>query len=533
MKSGAATPWAARCLAFVCAPAVVLVAASATGQPPAPPPPPLPSGAPSPSASAAAPPKVEPAKVEVKDDPVAKALAPKGAGITLEQAAAAAAKGRPSVRVKQAELKAAAARVDQALVNYFPRLSVTGTFTLLSEVKNSLGGGAFVGALNPGLLSTGACPPGTPNAPATCVLDSQGSPVGAQAFSFPVITHSYSIVASLSVPVSDYVFRLSQAHAAASKLESAKKLELQAETLQVSADARIGYLNWTRTKGQVSVAAEAVKMSKAHLADAKNLEKAKLLIRADVLRVEAQVASSEAFEVEAKAFASIAEEQLRTYMGLGPDAKMDIGSDVWNQAADAPTETLANLQSEAMKKRLEIRALDDTVHSLKNIETVTKAGYIPRVDAFANLYIQNPNQRIFPQQDRWDATWDLGVRISFTFNDIALTAAQVAEAKAKTASVEEQKNALKDALKMEVAAAFAEAAKAQAAKDAAQRGLEAALEALRVQSDLWKGGKGKTLDILDAETEVTRARLRLLDAHVNAVVAKIKLEHATGRDTKK
>ena len=34
----------------------------------------------------------------------------------------------------------------------------------------------------------------------------------------------------------------------------------------------------------------------------------------------------------------------------------------------------------------------------------------------------------------------------------------------------------------------------------------------------------------DAETEVTKGRLRRLDAHVGLMVAKTRLDHATGRD---
>lgn len=521
--------------------ALVMASRSAAAQPAKAPAPPAPPAAP----PAAAPPPVAPpvpktadeAKASLgADDPIVKALAPRSGGLTLDQIAKGAAKNKASVRVKQAELRAAAARVDQALIAFFPRVSVTAQFSALSEVRNSFGSfgnGALVGAANEGLLRVGPC---IDDPTRQCVVDSASMPVGAQkvgGLDLPVVTHFYQFVFTLAVPVSDYVLRLSQSYAASSKQERAKKLEVEAELLQIEADARIAYLQWARAKGNVVIAEEAEKTAKAHLEDVKRLFEAGLATKADVSRLEAQVAGAHQLVVEAKSFVDISEEQIRTLMGSPAGTKLELGSDLLGQASAPPSESLDKLQLEAMKHRLEIRALDETVYSLKEVESITRAGYFPRVDAVANVIVANPNQRVFPQADKWDATWDAGVRITWTLNDIALTAAQVAEAKARTASVAEQKAALKDGLRLEVAAAYAEAVRASAARESAERALVAALESLAQQTDLFKRGKGTTVAVLDAEGEVVRARLRALDAQVGLIIARTKLEHATGRDVAK
>jgi outer membrane protein TolC len=163
---------------------------------------------------------------------------------------------------------------------------------------------------------------------------------------------------------------------------------------------------------------------------------------------------------------------------------------------------------------------------------VTRAGYLPRVEAFADAALANPNQRAFPQTQGWDFTWDAGVRLTWTVNDTLATAPAMTEAKARTAVAIEQKNTLRSGLEIEVATAYSDMKKAASSIEAATRGLAAAEESLRVRSELFKSGKATSVDLIDAETEVTRGRLRKLDAHIGLLVAKTRLDHATGRDVK-
>jgi outer membrane protein TolC len=96
--------------------------------------------------------------------------------------------------------------------------------------------------------------------------------------------------------------------------------------------------------------------------------------------------------------------------------------------------------------------------------------------------------------------------------------------------IAEQKAALMEGLRMEVASALADLQKARASIEAAERGLAAAEESLRVRQLLFRTGRATSLDLVDAETEATRARLRRIDAHVGLLVAQTRLGHATGRD---
>ena len=514
------------CLAVVAMASTLTSAAAAQPRPAVPPATP-PAAAPAPAA--APPPEV---KVEAKPDPIAAALAPRPGGLTPDDAAKQAASTSYAVRTKQAELRAAAAKVDQAFVGYFPRVTVTASYTRVSETVNTLGGGggASLGAFNGGPYT---CTPAVPGGPCT-VVDSGGVPVVGVSggIELPQVLNQYSFMASLSVPISDYVLRLSQTYASASHAEKSKQIEIQAQALVAAADARVAFFNWVRPKAQLVVAQEAVAQAQAHVNDARQTLEVGTSKRADVLALEAQVASAEQLVAEVQALLDVAEVQLRTLMHAPEGKALEIGIDVLNEPATLPAESLESLQAEALKKRLEIRALDETQHSLKEAESVAKAGYLPRIDAFADLTVANPNPRVFAQEARWDATWDAGVRLTWTVNEMFAASSATAEARARTAAITEQKGTIRDALRLEVASAYADAKRSVAIINASERGIVSAQEALRVRLELFRVGEASGSDLIDAEKELTSARLRQIEGRIGLLVAKARLDHAVGRDVR-
>jgi outer membrane protein TolC len=53
-----------------------------------------------------------------------------------------------------------------------------------------------------------------------------------------------------------------------------------------------------------------------------------------------------------------------------------------------------------------------------------------------------------------------------------------------------------------------------------------------VARELFNNGRGTSTTLTDAETDLTRARLDLLNSKADARIARIQLEHAVGRDAK-
>jgi outer membrane protein TolC len=162
---------------------------------------------------------------------------------------------------------------------------------------------------------------------------------------------------------------------------------------------------------------------------------------------------------------------------------------------------------------------------------VIGAGY-PRLDAFGNAYYANPNQRFVPQQKEWKATWDVGLSLTWTPNDMAVARASSSALEAQRRKLAAQREQLIDALRTEVFDAVQAVREAEVAIGASSRGLTAAEEAYRVRSEQFRLGRASSVELGDAEADLLRARLELINARVAQRVARVKLEHALGRDSR-
>jgi len=71
---------------------------------------------------------------------------------------------------------------------------------------------------------------------------------------------------------------------------------------------------------------------------------------------------------------------------------------------------------------------------------------------------------------------------------------------------------------------------ARTAIESSARGLSAAEESYRVRRSLFQNGRSTSVELTDAETDLTRSRLESINARVDLQVARVRLEHALGRD---
>jgi outer membrane protein len=436
-------------------------------------------------------------------------------GLTSERAAQRAAATSLEVRVKEAELLAAAAEVDRALVAYYPRMTLTARYVRLSPIEDQLLGNVVAAP-----VPAGPIPPGTPlfNVP----------------FEIPVVQNQYLLQANLTVPVTDYFLRTSQSVAASTESRAAAEIEARAARLSAAMQAKILYYGWARARLQEVVAAQSVEQTRSQHEVAKAAFAGGRSSRADVLAAESQHARALLLLERAQNLRIVGEEQLRTATHDPGHRPYEIGEDL---LAALPSESkrysVQQLYQEALQGRIELRAFDSAERSLVEQRRAARAGYYPRLDAFGNAYYANPNQRYFPQREEWKASWDLGVQLTWTPNDAGTSSALSAGLEARRARVAAQKAAFRDALRNEVTQAHQALREAEAGLTTTERGLAAAEEAYRVRRELYGYGRATTVEVIDAETSLLRAGLEMINARIEQRIARVRLYHALGRDARR
>jgi len=425
-----------------------------------------------------------------------------GNGLTADEAARRTLLNNPDVTAKQKSLAAADATVDATRADFYPKLGLSASYTRLSKFTPPPI--AFV-----------------PNQPPL-------------ANPFPIVVNNYDARATLSVPLSDYVLRLSNAIASANHNKTAAKLDEQATRLSVARDARVYYYEWIRAQWVSYVAAKALEGARGHAQDATSSFNAGLVSRADVLRTVSQQKTAELGVARSLNNVSLAAEQLRVQMADPAPTNYEIGENIMADLPPYPAPPSPGAgYAEALEHRIEIRQLGESEAALREEAAVARAGNYPRLDARASAIYANPNQRYVPAAAEWHGTWDAGVVLSWTPTDIFGATARAKNAEAHADEVAARKISLKNALRLEVNQAMNALAEATFGVDVARDGRAAAEENYRVRRELFRAGKATTVEVTDAETELTQARLQAVNAMMDVRIARVELEHALGRDVGK
>ncbi|MCA9518341.1 MAG: TolC family protein, partial [Myxococcales bacterium] len=185
--------------------------------------------------------------------------------------------------------------------------------------------------------------------------------------------------------------------------------------------------------------------------------------------------------------------------------------------------------SEALRARPESRALAALDAALAAERDVAGMGRLPRLDVVANLSVSNPSPRGLQNEDETVVVWDASAVLSWSLGDLLGADTVDRDVAARERGVAADREALADGVALELEAARAAIRDADSAATASAVELAAAEEAFRVRTRLFALGKATSLELTDAETALTSARLGVVDARIARREGEARLAHALGR----
>lgn len=431
-------------------------------------------------------------------------------GLTSQDLAHKAVRTSHSLQARRAEVTAAAAEVDRAFAAYLPKMTLLGRYTRLSKIDT---GSKFSLVVAPE-VTNGPIP--------------AGSELESVPLQFDSPLDNFLLQASLTVPVSDYFLRVSKSHQSAKLVESASWKNLAASQLAAIADAKVIYYDWVRARLNARVAEQALLDTQAHLADVQNALQAGSASRADVLGIEARVADSERVLESATNWVARLEEELRILRHDPPGTRYTVGEALGAEAGLDLPDRQPELVVLALSRRPELEALRLRASSIEKSVALERATYAPRLELFGNAQYENPSRRVIPQQDEFIGSWDAGVQLSWTPSDIPGAAASVSRLTANATAILAERRATEDQIRREVTAAHTALLDARASIRTSARSLAAAEESYRVRRVLFQNGRATSVELLDAELELTRVRLLAVSARIDLRVARVRLDYAIG-----
>jgi outer membrane protein len=322
------------------------------------------------------------------------------------------------------------------------------------------------------------------------------------------------------------------------RLEGAKKMaalnalaarrDMERETLQLGYRIKAAYWDIHRAAEMLRVVEENIRRMEAHLEDVKNLLAEGMATTNDVLKAETQISAVRLMRVDARNGLDISRMTLNNALGLPLDLRLELATPL-PETFPKPGEPDAAVR-DALQSRPELLAGDLRLKAAETAVKVAGADKLPQVFLSGNYISARPNSRIFPGEDRFHETWDVGVGVSLSLWDWKSTDLQVRQARFQAEKARDALGTAADGVRLEVRTAalrFQGALEKLAESSVGQRQAD---ENLRVTKERFREDLVTSSEVLDAEVALLQAELQRTQARVDAAVAQAALDLAVGRE---
>jgi outer membrane protein len=253
--------------------------------------------------------------------------------------------------------------------------------------------------------------------------------------------------------------------------------------------------------------------------------------RNDVLKVQAQLANAELLRLDGRTGVQTSQVLLASLLGLPLETEFDLqttGRDIVLDPAGGVEggTTLEALLAKARTARPDLKSMEMRARAAAAGVSMARSGALPQVFLAGNYYYLRPNARLLPAQDKFYATWDLGLTVSLDIWNGNQTGLQTRQAQAQRIQVEDALALLQEQVALEVTQAWLSVRQARDRIAAAAAAVVQAEENLRVTDDRFREGVALSSDVLDAELLLLQAKTSRTQALVDLELARIRLRRS-------
>jgi outer membrane protein len=274
-----------------------------------------------------------------------------------------------------------------------------------------------------------------------------------------------------------------------------------AQELQVVAEK-----NLARTEGHL------------HLAEARRAAGA--VPQADVLRMQAEVASARLQLISTQSAVRIATGRLNTAMGRAAETPLAIAAPA--AALTPPAVDLPAAVEQALVRRPELTAADKRTEAARAAVASARAARAPKLRADGSFGWRDT--AMLPDNREWQA----GLSIDVPIFDAGSRERRIARTKADLAREEAARDQRRLQVRQEVWAAAAELDRTWASIAANETSVGAGGESLRIVQERYQNGAAVVTDLLDTQTALARAEASLAAARWDHLAARAAFDRAVG-----
>lgn len=319
-------------------------------------------------------------------------------------------------------------------------------------------------------------------------------------------------------------------------LERAAMAEANAAGIDVEtarADLRLEIIRayWASVTAReaVRVLEESGARAEAQLTDARQRFDVGLIPPNEVSSLEAQRSRERAQLIEAQNLRESALIELRRLIGAAPDAVIEPVDSLEAGSGPQPSGDVSDLVKKALDSRTERKALTLRLGGAEARQEAALTGNKPTVSFAGGVDYANPNPKIFPKQDKWQHSWDVGVNVNWNFVDFGRAKAQAAEVAATITATRERLAEFDSVVAADVRQRLLDVESARAQVQATTDAARSAADARRVVSDRFSAGVATSTDVLVAQVALLEAELGRTRALAGVRLAEARLQRSLGQ----
>ena len=305
-----------------------------------------------------------------------------------------------------------------------------------------------------------------------------------------------------------------------------KLLELQIqsngmETMKDIEDVKFNITQIYYTLYKLNVAknliAENISLIDDNIRDIENAKNQGIALENDVLRLKLQKSNIELSRIDAENAIESTTFNFNLMTGLALETAIltDSASIFQNKSFLSLNEYIG----EAQKNRHDLKAIALRKEAALTQIDITKAGLKPTLSAGATYFLDNPNQRVFPQQDTFRGTWALGLTAAYSISSLWNIKHQVAENQANVFLIDGTYEQASDGIKMEINQNYSAVKQAKEKIKVAIITVEQANENYRVTNNRYKEGLVTLTDLVNANFLVLQSKMSLLNTQTDSELA--------------
>lgn len=414
-----------------------------------------------------------------------------GPTLTLKDAVGLALQHAFSTRIAGFREASAEAKVGQARVGFVPDLSADLTENAYSRVVNRKYVGFSGGATIPGSALYGKSLQADVNA------------------NYVLISTTRRLDLKSAKLARDAQFQSS---------ETAKR--------QVIRDVARAYLQVVQADALKRLADQDVARRTRHHQEAEALVRAGKRADYEVIRADADLAASEANQIEAKNGARLSRSTLAQTVGtsLPLDFTADPPAPPVDPRGEKTGSATADMIGDTLKKRADIRAAEFDAESARvNVDRNVRR-YLPTLSLFAR-YTKYPAPSRF---DTFDSSLTYGGQLEVRFSDTLTNVYRERDARAQARLQAVVADQTRTAVSLDVERAMLEVDRATEVAGSVQKSVEAARRNYQTASERYRLGVGSQTEQIDAEAALVEAEVNAAKADVGVRTALWNLRYEMG-----